>query len=204
MIKPFHKKGEKRKIDNGHWGCIYKTSIIKDNDIKFLHTKTGEDLDFLVCFYTFSKKIVMTSKNTCCLRMNPYSVTHGYVKNYYDGVLTCYTEFKKLYEQFPLKFRERAQIGLDAWHYYRCRLAIEREISHKKTSGGLNKSLKRIASDKIFKELYFNRKKLKVEESSTRWMKNALFFTMHHMAFLTVSMVKFYNFLEKLSKNNKL
>ncbi len=129
-LKPFPKKDEKRKINNGMWGCLYKTAIIKEHNVAFLHTKTGEDLFFSVNFYMFCKKVIMTSKKTYGFRINPFSVTHRYIKKYFDDVLECYVQFDKLYNNFPEQFVDRAKDGLNAWHYYRCRLAIEREFTY--------------------------------------------------------------------------
>lgn len=197
-LKPFYKKSEKRKINNGMRGCLYKTQTIKNNGIKFLGTKTGEDLYFSVMFLMHCRKVVMTSKQTYCFRVNPHSVTHKYIKSYFDDVLECYIQFGKLYNNFPPKYIDKAKEGLDAWHYYRCRLAIERELTYCPGFKQMRQTLKRIAKDAAFKKMYFNRKQLRIEESSTRWMKTALFCIMHKMLNLPILMSYLYHAIRKI------
>ena len=100
-----------------------------------------------------------------------------------------------MYDSFPEEYREKAKEGLDAWHYKRCSLAIEKELSFGKKE--MSKNLKRISKDKRFRELYKNRKKLGAHKPTTRWMKNALFCTMHKMIYLPVGMAKLYHLIKK-------
>lgn len=199
-LKPFNRKSEKRKINNGTWGCLYKTQVIHNHNINFLGTKTGEDLYFSVNFFMCCQKVVMTSKCTYYFRVNPHSVTHSYINGYFDDVLECYIQFKKLYNEFPSDYQERAKEGLNAWHYYRCRLAVERELTYCPGFKQMKLNLKRIAKNEEFRKMYFQRKKLGIEESTTHWMKTALFCVMHKMISLPILMSHIYHFYCKVRK----
>ena len=197
-LKPFKRKNEKRKINNGMWGCLYKTQLIKDNGVKFLGTKTGEDTYFSIMLLMHCRKVVMTSKRTYCFRVNPYSVTHKYINGYFDDVLECYTQFDKLYNEFPPDYIDKAKEGLKAWHYYRCRLAIEREITYCPGFKQMKLTLKRVARNEPFRKMYFDRKRLGIPESTTRWMKVTLFCVMHKMILLPILMSYLYHILRKI------
>ena len=53
-----------RKLRNENWNKIYKTKIIKKNEIKFVPNLGGEDLNFNLKFYPFVKKFKRIYANT--------------------------------------------------------------------------------------------------------------------------------------------
>ena len=53
-----------RKLRNENWNKIYKTKIIKKNEIKFVPNLGGEDLNFNLKFYPFVKKFKRIYDNT--------------------------------------------------------------------------------------------------------------------------------------------
>ena len=52
------------KLRNENWNKIYKTKIIKKNEIKFVPNLDGEDLNFNLKFYPFVKKFKRIYSNT--------------------------------------------------------------------------------------------------------------------------------------------
>lgn len=57
------------------WGELYKTSIIKNNNVLFYQSKMGEDIPFKLLTYIYSKKILFIENNLYFYRKRQNSLT---------------------------------------------------------------------------------------------------------------------------------
>lgn len=87
------------------WNKLYKTSLFKDNDIKFPPGKWFEDLGTFPKLFMMSNKITIVKKSLYQYIQNPTSITHTFderIYDTYDMVKTneIFAEEKKIYDKY--------------------------------------------------------------------------------------------------------
>ena len=80
------------------WAKIYKTSLIKDNNIWFYEGKNSEDCPFSSLVYLYSKKIIFISDELLFYRKHSSSITGNFEKTAtddFDNFITLTKELQK-------------------------------------------------------------------------------------------------------------
>jgi glycosyltransferase involved in cell wall biosynthesis len=81
------------------WAKIYKTSVIKDNNIWFYEGKNSEDCPFLSLVYIYSKKVIFISDEILFYRKHSLSITGNFEKTATDDFFNFITLTKDLQER---------------------------------------------------------------------------------------------------------
>lgn len=125
------KKYNKNDIKNGifydldlHvWNRLYKTNLIKSNNISFAPTKNGEDHLFVNGALIFADNIYYLDKNLYFYRVRKESIVN--TLTYMNGIYAFedinyfkkFLEKKNLYKKFELEFRKYC-LKILIWHYF--------------------------------------------------------------------------------------
>lgn len=138
------------------WNKIYKTAIIKQNNIKFSeHLKNAEDVKFNNDFLKYSKNYyIITNYLYSYNCSNTNSLSHGEVFDSYDKLLTSYTNIR---DELIGLIEIYKYIGLyDKCKKYILKLFYEKTINLLLKSGEFieyNDFKKMIYSDDYFKKI---------------------------------------------------
>lgn len=108
-------------IINPPWNKMYKSKIIKDNNIRFnINFKIGEDLLFNLEYFKYCDKIKILDDSYYYYRINPSSVTNKYRENYYENQNYLLNKIRNLLEENQA-FNEENQ---NAYREHKCNSII--------------------------------------------------------------------------------
>lgn len=94
-------------------GChLFKTSIIKENGIKFSHIRIGQDLNFNLKYLSYCKKIKILNDVIYAYRDNPNGISNSHSNKVVDIIL-CLNEAEKYFVN-----KEKIFFDLKLTHYY--------------------------------------------------------------------------------------
>lgn len=114
------------------WAKLYKTSLIKDNNIRFYEGKISEDCPFSSLVYLYSKKIVFVSDELLFYRKHSLSITGNFEKTATDDFYNFVTLTKDLQNRL-FTDKEIKEFCIDIFLYKLGKLGknISRQTSQK-------------------------------------------------------------------------
>jgi glycosyltransferase involved in cell wall biosynthesis len=184
LVGPFEKelsKPENMEALNPIWAKLYKTSLIKDNDIELYDIKkigTGEDGLFNLQLFKYVKKAVMIKKNFYHYRKtNSMSLTTVYSSKKYSqwqhlfDIMQNYIQDDELDETYNIALNNRVALSIIT-------LGLDILVSNKSILGKI-KEIKWIISTERYRNAY---KKLEQRYFPIHWR---LFFIFAKLNFAT-------------------
>ena len=114
------------------WAKLYKTSLIKDNNIRFYEGKISEDCPFSSLVYLYSKKIIFVSDELLFYRKHSLSITGNFEKTATDDFYNFVTLTKDLQNRL-FTDKEIKEFCIDIFLYKLGKLGknISRQTSQK-------------------------------------------------------------------------
>ena len=98
------------------WAKLYKTSLIKDNNIRFYEGKISEDCPFSSLVYLYSKKIIFVSDELLFYRKHSLSITGNFEKTATDDFYNFVTLTKDLQNRL-FTAKEITELCIDIYLY---------------------------------------------------------------------------------------
>ncbi|WP_395044876.1 glycosyltransferase family 2 protein [Flavobacterium sp.] len=166
------------------WGKLYKTNLIKENNINFIDTKLigTEDALFNICYLQFADKITVIDEPLYFYRKyNANSLTNTYKSNLFD-------QWKLLYSHIFQIIKHKQPVFITAYHNRICLSIIGlglNEMLNKKGFWARYSKLKLILNDTLYKEAYKN---LDLKYFPIHW-KMFFFFAKNKSVFLLMLML---------------
>ena len=139
------------------FSSLYRTSILKENDIQFLTISYGEDTYVMVRYLLCSDCAVTSSLPVYWHRRNPTSTSFQYHPNYLAETKVYVKSYEELFQKEAVDYLPRMMKALGAAYFSRCTAAIERELTmspRNKPNSEKVATLKEIRNDETFKSLF--------------------------------------------------
>ena len=150
----------KKRLSPSVWRAIYKSEIIKDNNILFTSEREcfSEDTIFNVYFLNASKKATFI-KDTYyyyCINENSLTKTREYKENGFEKCKRLFNELKKC--KFKINDKERINRGIEECFFMNIKACIKSEKYNEKEKS--IKNIKKICEDDLVQSILKKNRKI--------------------------------------------